>query len=150
MKRVYIIVIVLVLAGGILAAVLITRQINKSHPDYETLAPEYELSAADLFFEFKSDRATAEQKYNGSMVTISGKVRRVENVDTLSIAVFVFEKGMFGEEGIRCTMLGKENAHKVKSIVRNRFIDIKGFCTGFNDTDIILEKCTFIGYTKKE
>jgi hypothetical protein len=57
--------------------------------------------------------------------------------------VFVFEQGDFGDEGIRCTMLPKYNfeAGKLQPDVE---IKVKGYCTGYNETDVILEKCSII------
>lgn len=135
---------------GILAAVGIFAAgsvyffvINKSHPDYEKEKPAFTVNASALFEQYRSDPASANTKFTGKVLQVNGHLDKVEILDTLSIAIFVFEEGMFGEEGIRCTMLEKYNdqlqAHKPDTP-----ISIKGYCTGYNDTDVILAHCSII------
>ena len=64
-------------------------------------------------------------------------------VDSLVIAVFVFNQGMFGDEGVRCTMLHGQTK-LAANISKGNTVKIKGFCSGYNDTDVILEKCSLI------
>jgi hypothetical protein len=52
-------------------------------------------------------------------------------------------EGLFGDEGIRCTMLSKFN-EKAKDLVDNTNVKLKGYCTGYNDTDVIIEKCIIV------
>ena len=128
---------------GIVAAVLGYVFIyNKPHPDYEKATPEFSKTAEALFNEYTTDRQAAEQTYNGKVVEISGTLSKVENVDSLTVAVFALDEGMFGDEGIRCTML-PEHASKVNSYT-GREIRLKGFLAGYNDTDIIMEKCSVV------
>ena len=112
---------------------------NKSHPEYEKLKPDYFLSAEALYQEYSSDPDSASAKYNGKIIQISGSVSSLEFVDSLQIATFVFSEGMFGNEGIRCTFL---NVKTVSSLDDLTGKDIKGFCSGYNETDVILTKCT--------
>jgi hypothetical protein len=115
--------------------------INKPHPDYEKEAAKYSLTATELFKEFTTDRKASETKYNGQVIEISGKFKSIEKNDTLSVVVFSFRQGMFGDEGIRCTMLPKFT-EKVTALSNDSEIKIKGYCTGYNDTDVILVKCS--------
>jgi hypothetical protein len=50
---------------------------------------------------------------------------------------------MFGDKSVRCEMLQKYNdaASKIKA---DTPMKIKGFCTGFDDTDIKFNKCSII------
>jgi len=130
--------------AGIVAAFLIYHfVINKPHPNFEKIKPDYTLDAGAFYNEFKTTRENASKLYNGKVIEISGKLSRVESADTLTIAVFIFSKGMFGDEGIRCVMLKKysEDAKKLKP---DGTIRIKGYCTGFNETDVIIEHCSLI------
>ena len=130
--------------AGIVAAFLIYHfVINKPQPDFEKIKPVYTLDAGTFYNEFKTTRENASKLYNGKVIEISGKLSRVESADTLTIAVFIFSKGMFGDEGIRCVMLKKysEDAKKLKP---DGTIRIKGYCTGFNETDVIIEHCSLI------
>jgi len=68
---------------------------------------------------------------------------KIETADSLVIAVFVFNQGDFGDEGIRCTMMKKFN-DEANRLQPDGEIIVKGYCTGFNETDVILEKCSLI------
>jgi len=129
---------------GIATALLIYHfVINKPHPDFEKIKPDYSLNAGEFYYEFKTSKENAHKLYNGKVIEITGKLARVENSDTLTIAVFVFAQGMFGDEGIRCTMLKKFSA-ETKKLKPDGIIRVKGYCTGFNEMDVIMEHCSLI------
>ncbi len=137
--------ITLVLATVGIATVLLIYHfvINKPKPDYEKIKPDYSLQAVEFYKEFKTSKENAHKLYNGKVIEIAGKLTRIESADTLTIAVFVFGQGRFGDEGIRCTMLNKFGA-EVKKLKPDGIIRVKGYCTGFNETDVIMEHCSLI------
>ena len=135
------ILIILAITGIVAAVAGYVFVYNKPHPDFETMTPDFNLKAADIFTAFKTDKAAAEIKFNGKLVEMTGKLSKVEEADSLVIAVFVFDQGMFGDEGIRCTML-PGHIQKLKSLQPESEVAIKGYLTGYNDTDVILEKCS--------
>jgi hypothetical protein len=116
---------------------------NKSHPDYEKMKPDFTLTASELYSSFNANTTESETKYNGKILSVSGTLTKVESTDSLVIAVFVFNQGIFGDEGIRCTMLPKFN-NDTKKLQPENIYNIKGYCTGFNDPDVILEHCSII------
>ena len=131
-------------AVGIIALLLVYKFVyNKAHPDYENVAAAYTVTATDLYQAFKTIKDAASAKYNGKMVALTGKLSKVETADSLVIAVFVFNQGDFGDEGVRCTMLRKFNDAAGKLQPDGDFM-VKGYCTGYNETDVILEKCSII------
>lgn len=137
-------IILVLVALGIIAAILVYKfYINKPHPDFDKLPAEYSLSASDLYDSYQSNKDSTDKIFNGKVIEINGTISSVEIVDTLVIATFVFKQGDFGDEGIRCTMLEKYN-EETKKILPGADIKIKGFCSGFNDTDVILEKASLI------
>lgn len=128
---------------GIIGAVVVYKFVyNKPHPDYETVTADFRIEAKQLFSEFKSDETAAGQKYNGKVIEISGIPTSIEDADSMLIVVFAFEEGVFGSEGIRITMLPKFNDQLKDNPLEN--ITLKGFCTGFNDTDVIFEKGSIV------
>jgi hypothetical protein len=137
------IVLGLVIAGFAAALFFIYLEYNKPHPDIEKMNPDYKVKAGTFYKEFKTSKENAHKVYNGKVIEISGKLTRVEAVDTLTIAVFVFDQDMFGEKGIRCTMLKKFGAD-TKELKPDGTVRIKGYCTGYNETDVIMEKCSLI------
>jgi hypothetical protein len=135
--------IALFLIGTVSAGLVFRFVINKPHKDYEKARPAFIVSAADLFDSFRSDQANAEQKYNGKVVMLSGKLDKVETADEKVTGIFVFDQGMFGDEGIRCTMLPNQST-SLKAIPEGSEVQLKGYLTGYNDTDVILEQCSVI------
>ncbi|MDP4266652.1 MAG: hypothetical protein Q8880_04385 [Bacteroidota bacterium] len=127
---------------GIISAALIWHFIiNKPAPDYDKLKADYTINANQLFEEFMSKRKNSENKYNGKIVQIKGKFKTIEQNDSLSVVVFSFGHNLFGEKGIRCTLLPKYKS-EIKKHIPETEISIKGYCSGFNDVDVILTKCS--------
>jgi hypothetical protein len=145
MKKRFIIRAFLVLAAlGIITAGLVYRFVyNKPHTDFEKAKPEYMVSAAELFDSFRNDRQLAEARYNGKVVLLSGRLDKIEASDSQVTAVFVFDQGVFGDEGIRCTMLPSHTGN-LKTYLDTQEVRLKGFLTGYNDTDVILEQCSIV------
>jgi hypothetical protein len=104
---------------------------------------DFNLPAGQLYSEFKQNKEASSAKYNGKVLEISGQLSKIEEADTLMTAVFVFEQGMFGDQGVRCALLPNQ-FEKAKSMTAHSPVTVKGYCTGFNDTDVILEKVSFV------
>jgi len=129
---------------GMIALFLVYKFIyNKQHPDYENIEASFSVNAQELYNAYKTNKDAASAKYNGKVIALTGKLSKVETADTLVTAVFVFAQGDFGDEGIRCTMLRKFNDAAGK-LQPDGEVKIKGYCTGYNETDVILEKCSII------
>jgi len=137
------IALVLVLIGIIVALLVFKFIINKPHQDYEKATPDYTLNAGALYDECKTNKENSNKLYSGKIIEITGKLTRVESVDTLTIAVFSFEQDMFGEKGIRCTM-SKKQSTDAKKLKPDGIVRIKGYCTGYNGTDVIIEHCSLV------
>ncbi len=129
---------------GIIAILLVYKFVyNKQHPDYENIEPAFNVTAQDLYQAYKTNKEVAAVKYNGKMIALTGKLSKIEAADSLVIAVFAFTQGDFGDEGIRCTVLKKFNDAADK-LQPDGEVKLKGYCTGYNETDVILEKCSII------
>ena len=115
---------------------------NKPHPDYMAAKPDY-IMAADSLFNQYTNNTVKSKDYTGKIIQIKGNAKRIELTDSLSIVIFVFKQGDFGDEGIRCTLHPKQSTTAIQ-IEQNKFITLKGLCTGYNGTDVIFEKCSFI------
>lgn len=138
MKKLWKILLLMVLlgiAGGIAGYVFVY---NKQHPDYLTAKAVFELKADELFASYVADAADAAARYNGKVIKLRGNLSDIETTQDRLILVFVLEKGMFGDEGIRIAMLnGQEEA--VQSLAIGAEVAIKGYVTGYNETDVLLE-----------
>jgi hypothetical protein len=141
MKKLLKIAAIMAIIGIITALIVYFFVYNKPHPDYARAKAKYTLEAAELYQAYKSGDAEAAKRFTGAVVRIKGTVQKVESVDSLAIAVMVFDEGIFGDEGIRCTML-PELTQATQNLSQGQQVKIKGLCTGFNDTDVILEHCS--------
>ncbi len=139
MKLIKKILIIIVIIGIISAGYVWFFIYNKPHRDFEKAIPDISLTAKKCYEKFLVNNKI----YTGKVVQISGIPKKVETDDSLCIIVFVFNKGMFGDEGIRCSLLPKYNK-TCKNINLKKPVTIKGFCAGYNDSDVILNNCSFI------
>ncbi|NOR88378.1 MAG: hypothetical protein GQ527_12285 [Bacteroidales bacterium] len=138
LKKIILVVVVIGLLGGAYGYFFMY---NKSHPDYEQLEAEINVSANDLFHACRDEGLSS--KYTGKLLEITGIPNEVEVHDSLSTLVFVFDEGMFGPEGVRVTFLSHYN-DQIQHLSLNKEIRIKAYCTGFNETDVILEKASLV------
>jgi hypothetical protein len=137
------VIIGLIVVGLIAVFLGYTFIYNKQHTDYENAEASFSMNAEDLYQAFKRDATNASAQYNGKVITLAGKLSKIETADSLVTAVFVFNQGDFGDEGIRCTMLKKFN-NEANRLQPDGEIIVKGYCTGYNETDVIMEKCSLI------
>ena len=137
------VVLVLVIMG-ILGVFLVYKFIyNKPHIDYEKAEAEISVPASKLFEDFRNNPEDATGTYTGKVIEIAGMINNVETIDSLVVAVFVFDEGMFGNEGVRVTMLPAYH-EAILGHNPNLSVILKGYCTGYNDTDVILEKGSIV------
>ncbi|PKP48667.1 MAG: hypothetical protein CVT92_15915 [Bacteroidetes bacterium HGW-Bacteroidetes-1] len=130
--------VILAAIGMVTATMLFVFVINKSHPDYETKKADYSLSAIDIFNDYSEDIQNASKKYNGKIIEIESTLTEIESSDGQIIACFVLKEGVFGPEGVRIRML--ENQKNIlKDIAIGEKVTLKGYVTGYNETDVILE-----------
>ena len=137
-------ILLALLVLGIVAIILVyVFYYNKPHPDFEKMKPDYSMAAADLYNAFLSDIKGAEAKYSGKVIEMQGMLAKVESNDSTVIAVFVFNQGMFGDEGIRCFML-KKYQEETRLLQPQSNVRIKGYCAGYNDPDVVIEQACII------
>ncbi|VAW30000.1 hypothetical protein MNBD_BACTEROID07-452 [hydrothermal vent metagenome] len=113
---------------------------NKPHRNFEKAKPVIVESARQSYQNFKADPRAAEA---GKVIEIHGVPSGIEHSDSLVVVVFAFQKGMFGNEGVRCTVLPDFRKEAATLSLRDT-VYIKGFCSGYNGTDVILEDCSII------
>lgn len=116
---------------------------NKPHTDYLHAVPVYTLNAGTVYRSFQTNTKPATRIFVGKMIGLTGPVSKVEKADTLVTIVFVFNQGMFGDEGIRCSMLPASRKQAL-GLNPGSVIAIKGYCSGYNETDVIFEHCSIV------
>lgn len=144
MKKLLKIAIILAISGIIVAALVWKFYINKSHEDIDAAKPAFSIAAVDLWAQYNDNLQKADSLYTGKVIEISGILSRIENNDSLVSLIFVMDAdSMFGDKTIRCQAYPKHNM-EASVLKPGSRVKIKGFCTGYNDTDIQLNKCSVI------
>lgn len=144
MKKLLKIGLILVITGLVTATLVWKFYVNKPHDDIEKATPTYFMSAEELWKQYTSNLRTSDSTYTGKVIEITGTLNRTEKTDSLVYAVFVMEiDSMFGNKSVRCEMLKKYNSG-TSAIASGTSIKIKGYCTGFDQTDIKFNKCSII------
>jgi uncharacterized membrane protein len=137
-------ILVTLILIGIIAGVLGYFFVyNKPHKHYSKAKAEFSLTAEELYKSFTENTTVAEQRFNGRVIAVEDSLNGWETSNELVILVFAFGDGMFGPEGVRCTMLPEFN-EKAKSLNEGDFIQLKGLCTGYTGVDVIMDKCSIV------
>jgi len=144
MKKIALIALVLLVLLGAAAFIVYKYVYNKPHPDYVKEKADLSIAAKRLWTDYSMNKEIADPKYTGKVIEVEGSIMRVETVDNLVIVVFAFRKGDFGDEGIRVTMLPAFH-QAAKGINPFKNVKIKGLCTGYNGTDVIMENGSIVG-----
>lgn len=144
MKKLFIIALVLLAVGAIAAFLVYKYYYNKPQPNYEVAKPQLIIEAKRVWTDYSMNKDIADKKYTGKVLQIEGIIMRVEKANDLIIVVFAYRKGDFGDEGIRVTMLPQFNQAAL-AIDPFKPIKIKGLCTGYNGTDVIMEDGSIVG-----
>jgi hypothetical protein len=131
------ILIALIFLGAIGGFLVYKFVYNKPHTDYEKAKAEYTLTAKELFDAYRADATAAGEKYNGRVIEVSGMVWEVEQMEEAVTAVFVFDEGIFGPEGVRVTMLSNHR-DSLKNHPKGKNLRLKGFNAGYNESDVIV------------
>ncbi len=144
MKKIMKFGLLILIVGAISAALVWKFYVNKPHEDIEKATPAFSLSVADIWKSYNENLTVSDSLYTGKVLELNGALSRVDKADSLTYAIFVMEAdSMFGDKSIRCEMLEKY-ANEASGIASGTTIKIKGFCTGFDQTDVKLNKCSII------
>jgi hypothetical protein len=138
-------IILIIAVIGIISAGLVWKfVINKPHADIENTAPAYTLNAPELWKQYNTELKLSDSLYTGKVIEIAGMLSIIDKVDTLVYLVFVMEPDPdFGNKTIRCEMLAKYNG-EAAALAPNSPVKVKGFCSGYDQTDIKFTKCSII------
>jgi len=130
---------------GIIAALLVYKfYINKPHADIEHATPAYTMTATELWKQYNDNLKLSDSLYTGKVIELSGNLSRADRSDSLIFAVFVMEQDTsFGDKSIRCEMLPNYR-DAATSVAAGSPVKIKGFCNGFDQTDVKFSKCSVV------
>ena len=140
LKQFFILSLLLSLTAGVYVWFFVY---NKPHRNIENTTPEYTETARSLYTHYHGGHNSNHKNMDGTVVEFTGIPSKIEKNDSLVVLVFSFNRGLFGDEGIRCTMLPNYN-QLISHYNFSQSLTIKGFCAGYNDTDVVLEQCSIV------
>lgn len=135
MKKIIIVILALMVAGGSIAYYLYTKPVA----DVSDLKPAYFIDAPTLFDEFFNDEAGANNKYLGKIIEVKGKLQVIKT-DTSGSTVFLFTNDEIF--GINCGLSEGQQKHFSKYKAGDP-ITIRGECVGY-DMDVVMTRCVIM------
>lgn len=134
MKKLLYLVLAAVVIGGAVGYYLW----NKPHENMASAKAEATTDAAAIFAEFEKDEASANTKYLGKTVAVTGKVKEASTGADGTTKVNL-EAGPEASFGVACT-LDPLSKHARTTFAAGETITLKGKCIGLN-LDVQLDRC---------
>ncbi len=134
MKKPVIIILILI---AVLAGYFAWQAYNKPVATLHDVKPELEISAEKLFSDFSGDEGSANQKYLGKVILISGSVLDVNLNSGEYSTVYLDANDVMGS--VSCQLEKGEEA-KAAKLNTGMTVSLKGKCTGFA-MDVVLTQC---------
>ena len=113
---------------------------NKPHKKVEKLKADWELDSEQLYAAYAEDEASADARYLGKVVEVSGVIEAIEGVHpNLSLTLSAGDE-MFG---VICQMDRVYAEHRSDFKVGEN-VTLKGYCTGYL-MDVVVDRCVELG-----
>ena len=109
---------------------------NKPHQNIQRASSNFQIEAPNLFTEFETDEANANEKYLDKIVEVSGVVIESSTDDKGKTSVTLDAGSMFG---VIC-QLDELSKHKRTDFPVGEKVTLKGVCTGML-MDVVLVRC---------
>jgi len=135
------------LAAVILIAVLFTgiyfyTEFTRKPADLNKSDAVEFVTASDLSALYSNYEDSANKKYSGKVIEVTGSVIEVENQEDTLLSIFLGDT--LQPARVSCLM-DKNYISAAKKVVRGDLIKIKGFCTGYL-MDVELNRCIPVKY----
>ncbi|MBL7929959.1 MAG: hypothetical protein JNL47_10890 [Bacteroidia bacterium] len=137
MKKAILIFILLIAA---LAGYWTWQAYNKPVATLHNVNPELDMDADKLFADYAENEESANQKYLGKIIRISGKVLDVNINSNEYSTIYLDGNDVMGS--VSCQLEKGEEA-KAEKLNAGMAVSIKGKCTGFA-MDVVLTQCIII------
>jgi hypothetical protein len=134
-SRTVLISLAVVVIGGIAVMGYVFRGAENSVAKQKAV---YSLTADELFTFFEEDEASANEKFLGKVIEVSGEVAEIEKTETGQLVVLLSCNSPMG--GVRCTFEVKQD-NVSKQVSQGALCTIKGKCSGML-MDVVLDNCS--------
>ncbi|MBK8611133.1 MAG: hypothetical protein IPL84_14620 [Chitinophagaceae bacterium] len=129
-------IIVLAIAGGIYAYL----EYNRKPADLKNKKAAAQVTAKELILLYTNYEDSANRKYLGKVVEVSGTIIRITNQPDSLVNILLGDSSLLS--GVSCQIDSKHiNETKMHRIGES--LVIRGYCTGFL-MDIELNRCVFV------
>jgi flagellar biosynthesis protein FlhB len=134
-----VIILLLFLAVAVLASVLIWKWVfRKAETDMASKKADIEIEAAGLARAYEMDETSANARYLGKVIVVTGKVTSLSKNDK---SVSVYLKSDENLSGVMCTF-ALESVN-ISHVSEGLPVRIKGICDGYL-MDVMLNKCSLV------
>lgn len=141
MKPAYKILLLLVVLALSAGAGIYWYAFMRPHQNMLKVNPEYKLSAKNLFSEFSDDETTANLKYLGRIVELTGKVTEVKISDNQTAVVL--EDEFFCVRTYLDSVFCATNSQILTAISPGQTVTIRGQCDGIL-SDVVISRAVII------
>lgn len=130
-------VLIVLLVAAIIGGIIGYRQYNKPHRNLKSEEVTAQITAQELFDDYKKDEAAANEKYLDNILQISGTIEKVNIEEEKSTLQLQTDDLM---AGIICEFEKGE----LKTIpTAGEKINVRGICTGML-MDVVLVRCVLM------
>jgi len=134
-KRTVLISLIVIVIGGIAAMCYVFRGTEKSVAKEKAA---FSLTADELFTSFEENETTANEKFIGKVIEVTGEVAEIEKTETGQLVVLLSCSSPMG--GVRCTFEVKQD-EVAKQVSQGASCTIKGKCSGML-MEVVLDNCS--------
>lgn len=114
---------------------------KRPHQNMLKAKPEYAVEAGVLFHEYTDDEVTANKKYLGKVIEITGKVIRVEATENRHSVIL--EDDLSGVISYLDSSFVAANREMIRTIDPGHYITLRGQCDGMLN-DVVISRAVII------
>ncbi|HKJ41205.1 MAG TPA: hypothetical protein VKA27_03885 [Sunxiuqinia sp.] len=141
MKPLIKIALILFVIGLVAAGGVYWYAFMRPHKDMLKTRPEFVMDASDLFNDFSNDENSANKKYLGKVVQITGKVIDVKNENNETAVTL--EDELFGVSTYLDSAFVAQNPKLVSKLDSGQMVTLRGQCDGMLD-DVVISRAVII------
>lgn len=141
MKRLYKIVLTLFVAGLLAAGGVYWYAFMRPHKNMLKAKPAFVMDASNLFNDFSNNESTADKKYLGKVVQITGKVVDVKNENDETAVTL--EDDLFGVSTYLDSTYVADNPRIVAALDTGKIVTLRGQCDGMLN-DVVISRAVII------
>ncbi|HNI46206.1 MAG TPA: hypothetical protein PK230_15990 [Chitinophagales bacterium] len=138
MKKVLMFVALCAILGGVYGYYLW----NKPTADASSQSTDFEVESTALYQEYGNNAAEADAKYLDKAIVVVGTIATAPSTTESGLVSITLDGGEMG--GVNCELSPEASKASVNNFQMGQKAKIKGICSGFNDIDVVLNRCVVL------